>query len=1766
MEDGADANVDETALPEEFVAGNTADGLDKIRKRLLDLTGRNRLLNYRHPPTSCLRIVDAELDHVFQSFCDGQRFPLEPVPEPDQGDYIRPPEGGQPQKPSPEQHAKRLGWAVSYDLTPRSNHQGALRVLHYRDRLAPILRRMDSKARMIVQESGTNMLHMVFGFLEWYESEDSSEPHLAPLLTVPAMLERPRNEPAAFCGAVRHSGEDIESNLSLTERLLQDFGLSLPSRDEDEPPEAFFSKFEELLSQKRRWKLRRYLTLTFLSFGKLLMYRDLDRRNWPSDGLLQHPIVRELFEGTKRNGTIHAEEYSIDAPDMEGRVPLLVKDADSSQHSALVDALEGKNLVIEGPPGTGKSQTITNLIAVAIAQGKTVLFVAEKLAALEVVRRRLDDVNLGIFCLELHSHKAKWDKLIPDLEQRLQMKETFVDSAGIDAKRKLLKERKHLLNEYSRLINSRHEPLGLTVFDILWARERYLRTLRADPSMLLSILVPKPTEYDQEALARADHFVELYTRQLAALVAGGRTLAEHPWSWIATASWTFDQEAQLLQVLRSIGELAKEGSQIVAWLSQEVKLQIEPTSKGLTQACDWLSSLPAGNEAVIPSLLGPCTSHDNRQALQLLSQSIEEARRGIELIQGKLKERVVWSSSVKQSLKDALACLDAIHLQGHSVDQIRDAFQTCQRIRADLDECLAGWRWLTALFPVNLSASLRTLGLARKCVALIDDAPLDTLYLRTEGMRQEGARKTVEEAASEATVLAQLRSNLGQDFDLELLEKPTALRKKAAVLEFAGFWERIFGAEYRSATTAHRNICRRKRKHPQMASDLRELAEYQEKILSFVERRALTALLGGNFRGIESDWSHLIQATAWCEHVCLDLPEFVAESQPFRKVLFEWRREQITVVKDKLGESRVQLEKFRSAQADAESSLQSVQALVDYTDGMPAADLADSLQGVISTLRRCLDAFDKAHLSGTVTIPEIQTLLGTAERVDEAAATLEKNFQARALLGSMYRDLDTNVESVNCTVNLAAALDSGALPKAVSKWLLCDQYSARVRELKAQLEAAARISRTGMEHCQAISDLSGSAKGFELYNLNLNEMGSCAATLVRQHDALSQWLQHRRSADEAVTLGLAELTRLADTGAIPPDQLLPSFKLVFFNSLARAIFQNHPDLWQFAGVTQEELRKQFASLDREIIDLNPRRLARSADQKPVPHGKSSGPVSQWTELPLLTHELSKQKRHIPVRQLMMRSGAALQALKPCFMMGPLSVAQFLAPGQLKFNLVIMDEASQLRPEDAIGAVARGGQLVVVGDPKQLPPTNFFQRLAIEDEEDDTRGVAEEGESILDVAAALYQPIRRLRWHYRSRHHSLIAFSNKEFYQGNLIVFPSAYEQKDDLGIRYHHVTNGSFEHRRNPPEAEMVVDAVLEHMRVNPDESLGVVILNLEQRELIEELLDKRLGQEVFGEAYVEHSEQGAEPFFIKNLENVQGDERDVIFISCTYGPDSRGNQYQRFGPINGPNGHRRLNVLFTRARKRLEAFCSLDLDRIETGPSSAWGVRAFKGWLQFAKSGTLEEAKFSAEQPTNDFEASVAELLTQNGYEAIPQVGVAGFRIDLAIRHPYKPGAFLLGIECDGATYHSGRSARDRDRLRQEILENLGWKIHRIWSTDWFKSRQSEISRLLSTVESLLAQDPTTQVVRAKANRTQELRARLVEFRENVIRPAFPEASADRCLLHEALLEEFIRQHPTSKEDWFRRIPSPLRTSTESGQIAKFLDDVLRIIHECIS
>jgi very-short-patch-repair endonuclease len=425
------------------------------------------------------------------------------------------------------------------------------------------------------------------------------------------------------------------------------------------------------------------------------------------------------------------------------------------------------------------------------------------------------------------------------------------------------------------------------------------------------------------------------------------------------------------------------------------------------------------------------------------------------------------------------------------------------------------------------------------------------------------------------------------------------------------------------------------------------------------------------------------------------------------------------------------------------------------------------------------------------------------------------------------------------------------------------------------------------------------------------------------------------------------------------------------------------------------------------------------------------------------------------------------------MMSPLSVAQLIERGTMYFDVVVFDEASQVRPEDSLSALARSRQFVVVGDQMQLPPTSFGERTYVEDpiDDEDTGEVEESAavESILELASAAYGDGRTLLWHYRSRDPSLIAFSNKEFYQNRLLLFPCPRAKNHSSGVKYVWV-GGKYSARTNIEEARICAKAAVEFIRHDPNKSLGIVALNRPQADLIQLELDRLIHDYGTAAAYRAKWEASLEPLFVKNLENVQGDERDVIFVSTVFGEDEAGRFFQRFGPINSKVGHRRLNVLFTRAKHQLVVFTSLPTEKIQVSENAHWGVRALKEYLEYARTGTLERGAISGRSEDSPFEVGVRAAIESKGFKCEPQIGVAGFFIDLGVRHPKYPDCFLAGIECDGAAYHSTPTARDRDRLRQFVLESFGWNIYRIWSTDWFTDPHAQLEKLIAHLNQLRA------------------------------------------------------------------------------------------------
>jgi len=582
------------------------------------------------------------------------------------------------------------------------------------------------------------------------------------------------------------------------------------------------------------------------------------------------------------------------------------------------------------------------------------------------------------------------------------------------------------------------------------------------------------------------------------------------------------------------------------------------------------------------------------------------------------------------------------------------------------------------------------------------------------------------------------------------------------------------------------------------------------------------------------------------------------------------------------------------------------------------------------------------------------------------------------------------------------------------------------------------------------------------------------ATLLRsleaQVGAFRGWCFYRKACADLTAAQLGAVIEAHRAGALRANEADRAVERAILTAWTTATRDANDILREFDGKRHHELVERFQKHDREHAGLARAHIAMVLESR-VPR---AGDAAATSEPGILKRELAKKRGHKPLRKLLTEIPSLLVRLKPCLLMSPLSVAQYLPATGRRFDIVVFDEASQIGPHDGIGAMARGEQVVIVGDSKQLPPTAFFQKGGADDDAPPDENAIEDVESILDQALAAGLPEQMLGWHYRSRHEALIEFSNERYYQRRLHVFPAARGRVDDLGVKFHHVSEGVYDTgntRQNALEAKALVSELVRAMkRFTPEErTFGVVTFSATQMELVEELL----GQAVQGDPQLErHMGEGHprnERVFVKNLENVQGDERDEIFFSVGYGPDVQGKMAMNFGPLNREGGERRLNVAVTRARMQLRVFASFTHDKIDLNRTRAVGSAHLKAFLRFAQERTVG-AVARGDEPSgdfdSDFERDVFDALRAMGHKVDTQVGCGAYRIDLAVPHPEHPGVYALGIECDGAAYHSGATARDRDRLRQGVLEGLGWRLHRIWSTDWIYERERELQRLEAALE----------------------------------------------------------------------------------------------------
>lgn len=1662
--------------------------IENLRPKLLDLSRRNPLIAAKLGPRSSshIRVVDELPDVLFFGLSNEQEMELIPLPpiEEDPRDeqtrefretlinaqltdefYIKDMESvardaddyldksraieralkdkirtqiGLPprvQKTEPNlvQHAKNNGISPSYELPePNDEHNdgrhsdGNIQTLLLPSDLERKLNSIGSKSRTWIQETGLNVLHVAIGFLEWSE-DDQSDSSFAPLVLLPVEL-RKKTTPHGARFSIASTGDEYELNAVLMEKLRIDFAVELPDFDGNSI-EAYLSQISSALPKKKRWRVRRQAAVGVFPSARMAMYHDLDttQTSFPKS-----EIIQALLAGNNSAGASpFADEYDVDDPDIERKVPCLITEADSSQFSALADIADGNNLAIEGPPGTGKSQTIVNAIAGALGAGKKVLFVAEKLAALNVVKSRLEAAGLGEFLLPLQAEKSTREQVIQSIRGRLEIRDART-ARDYGERLKEFQRIRNALADYIDLITSEFEGSGLSVHAILGksiATSDRLSELSSDTI--------------QQCSFRSDSLNRSGLSQL--LQFGQHIEAAHQETLGAKACW---KGSRLVHPERFTIE---EACDLAHRASQETEA-LERARDALTR---WGIDKPT-----------PCASLDN-----LASWLAETA----ELMKDYSKDflsRILLEGNADALSKFLDRCSKLAEIHGtlgreltapadrHTLEKLRAIDRACSQatlptVKISELEAILEAKQRTASAAQSLSEALQPLVTAYKAAStwFLNDlakaysiyrkAGRDVISLRNEKLAEENAAYHLLKLCQEGQHLVRDRGTLSArltistDIPIDTLVQCCTTLRSAGALSF-------LSSSYRSAKRLYRSISPFSTYSKfDAVKNLDDLIAFRRKVEEYLKRAENGGLFGIYYRGLDTKFE-----------------PFEALAKYYQSVSEEFGGPERLSLRSFLRDSPISdldlIPKIPSIRVEI-----TFDSLGNYTT--EANKEVEQLDAALSQLRPIVHILKEPRTEPNA----VSNLIVRLESSIENSDALDQDAIARDILGEEFAGHQTSAERFQRALNWAhMASPFQVMANAV---FACGEPEVARGIIHDVVVAEEKRDET----LSRLGDIAQIETKTFVQDKSLAETAAVLQQASEDKDGLFKFAAFATAVKDAEPYGLVPLL----------DERLRSGSLLGFGGqvealavrqLAKSVYKKlGSKLSKYRGTKLDELRRSLAEKDKEIIQLSRRQLrAKVKNGAHPPSGNGIGRKSTWTDMALIENEISKKQRFIAVRDLTQRAGKALIELKPCWMMSPLAVAQYLPKGALHFDLCIVDEASQMPPESAIGALLRCDQVVVVGDTNQLPPSNFFKTVIDDEEEDEDEAVL--NESILEMANGAFRPARRLRWHYRSRHSGLIKFSNRLIYDDNLIVFPSPTEALARMGVEYRGI-KGRYKSGTNPEEAQAIVEAIIEFMRTDPDRSLGVVTLNQKQRDLITQEFEYAIANERTVQRYIEtwqEKNDGLEEFFIKNLENVQGDERDVIFIGTVYGAEEPGARVmQRFGPINGLAGKRRLNVLFTRAKQKIVTFSSMTAADIEAEAHTNPGTYMLKRWLEYSATGLLDAGIETEREPDSDFEIFVMDQIRAMGCTPVPQVGVAGYFVDIGIKHPEWPHGYLLGVECDGATYHSAKSARDRDRLRQEVLENLGWRLHRIWSTDWFNSPSQEVERLRKVITTQLSE-----------------------------------------------------------------------------------------------
>jgi very-short-patch-repair endonuclease len=1607
--------------------------LERWARDLIDLTQRNHALYYRPTKRTTLRVLAPDPVQFHLQLTAGTTLPFYLPPLIDESEEAW-------------TNEDFLADAKPNEIvTDRSGPED----------LTKTLTQMMRTSQQDWLDRAVRTLYVSFGILEWSEDPAGRERVTSPLLYLPVTVARKSPRDPFF---LQRSEDDPVLNPSLIVKLQQDFGIDLLTLSDDLDDVATLDELLEHVEDAvdaRGWSVKPEAILKRSTFHKESMYRDLLNNR---EAISQHRLVRSLAgEISAIDNDVFADlapEQDIDiaAPPEQAH---LVLDADASQRRAIHAAAKGGSFVMDGPPGTGKSQTITNMIAELIALGRTVLFVSEKAAALEVVAKRLAAIGLDEFVLELHSHKANRKEVVQQLERSLRTRAVARDGLS-DAELNRARTRREELTDYAEAVNETRDPLGRSVGYVAGR-------------------VAELNDVPELPLCSDAGLAELEAGQLTQLEDEFARLGRS-WHTVVTEGFAWAGYA---------GDPLRGGNrEVIIRLLETLREDVKAATEHATRVSDLLGLNAPANIHQLEQLSVLIEHLMNRPTIHmpwLEMHDVQSVRDQVMSLQDLLEVRRARSASIEADFTEAWRQLDwpelevtdeavlALRRSAHKVagttrltrKQLIDACAQLERLEAALRELISLARDVGT--AVRFRRGLPELDALQRMLEVLERVdgtvrpPADLLAagrgraalqaierVRPKQERYELLAAAVSDVFAQSVYgldLSTIRLRLKPNSITDRLRGPyrTAKAELAAASRAGRFTPELAGKHLDDAVEAQHAERDLRRALQQWRS---ELAPFRNEV--------------EDGEGFDIDWEAALAAARLAaevdEHLggrC-DLSALQAQFSEPTPSDRDLRRnaQRLSAQIDEV----LRLTKTLDELAPAGAAQRTPAILLDWTAtaGVAYGTMATLLEGLESSSPRTWQLDDLRKF-----VTQARTVLATEATID---AQLVQN---AALLGKDFSQPGTEID----LDGLIRGLNWAERTRELFKGPLSTSQAAIVTESASDLGDGRGLHeridsiQERMTQLMQLFDPEDAQSVSTPASIGIASIIERADSLIEQIDSIDAWCDARDTRRSLGQAGFVAALAEAERSRIGPDQLPQALERSLLTGWLELTISRDKRLRSIRPGELDAKVREFRNLDERLLSDAALRVVVACSAR-RPRGTLGG-------VGIIRREASKKSRHKPVRQLLAETQDVAMSIKPCFMMSPLSVSQFI-PSDWRFDVVIFDEASQVPPADAINCVYRGNQLIIAGDDKQLPPTSFFMQ-SMDDDEYDEEDYAD-FESVLglckasNVLAAL-----PLRWHYRSRHEDLIAFSNHQFYEGDLVTYPGAEVTGPTLGVELYRV-NGIYRRgtrRDNVEEARFVAQRVIHHAQEHPDLSIGVVALSSAQAEAIEDAVDQLRREHPKLER--RFAADRLDGFFVKNLENVQGDDRDLIIISLGYGPDEAGKFTMNFGPINRSGGWRRLNVAVTRARRRVEVVSSFGSDDMKLTGGSGDGLRHLHAYLRYAELGPIslaigtQESKGDVESP---LELSVLRTISSWGYEVVPQVGTAGYRVDLGVRDPSNLNRFLMGVECDGRAYHSSRVARDRDRLRQQVLEGLGWQLHRVWGPTWYRNRRQAEQDLRDALE----------------------------------------------------------------------------------------------------